>query len=473
MSLHKNLLAADIHVYYAFTYADAVARTGALGLVATDCGKVAWQLNENSFWVLVDHSPVTWVALSTTALEFNKVEIEIRKSTSGTLAKGKAVYAVGWDEVHNISLCELAKADSLSTMPVCGIVNVAATDTVSGKMMVVGAIPEIDTSAFTANALLYCSATTAGALTSTPPSGPNVLQTLGFCIVSDATHGVIGNNTWMHRPVQYITVPAALGTAACGTSNQASASDHVHPHGDLAGNSFHSAATGSTAGFESAADKTKLDGITVDAAAGTGSLRTIGTGALQACAGNDSRLSDGRTDANAIHKNVSAEISTVTEKTTPVAADLLLIEDSAASNAKKKLQVGHLPSSTYKQSVFGDIAVDTTSTSTVWADLLSVSITTGANFILVRASASLSNSNSSKNMFLRLVIDGVAKRAALSRTSALDVAEGFSLCWRQAVTAAAHTVKLQWMTDSNTIQCRPVTVPDQEHCSLLVEEVTA
>lgn len=35
--------------------------------------------------------------------------------------------------------------------------------------------------------------------------------------------------------------------------------------------------------------------MAVDAAAATGSLRTIGTGALTACAGNDSRLSDSRT----------------------------------------------------------------------------------------------------------------------------------------------------------------------------------
>jgi hypothetical protein len=48
-------------------------------------------------------------------------------------------------------------------------------------------------------------------------------------------------------------------------------------------------------------------------------------------------------DADAIHDNVSAEISAVTEKTTPVSADLLLIEDSAASNAKKRAQLGNLP----------------------------------------------------------------------------------------------------------------------------------
>lgn len=51
----------------------------------------------------------------------------------------------------------------------------------------------------------------------------------------------------------------------------------------------------------------------------------------------------GGPDADAIHDNVSGEISAVTEKTTPVSGDLLLIEDSAASNAKKKVQIGNLP----------------------------------------------------------------------------------------------------------------------------------
>ena len=50
-------------------------------------------------------------------------------------------------------------------------------------------------------------------------------------------------------------------------------------------------------------------------------------------------------DATAIHDNVSAEISAVTEKTTPHDDDLLLIEDSQASNAKKKLKISNLPSS--------------------------------------------------------------------------------------------------------------------------------
>lgn len=48
-------------------------------------------------------------------------------------------------------------------------------------------------------------------------------------------------------------------------------------------------------------------------------------------------------DTSAIHDNTASEISAITEKTTPVDADLLLIEDSAATNAKKRVQVGNLP----------------------------------------------------------------------------------------------------------------------------------
>jgi len=48
-------------------------------------------------------------------------------------------------------------------------------------------------------------------------------------------------------------------------------------------------------------------------------------------------------DSDAIHDNVAAEINAITEKTTPVSADLILIEDSADSNNKKKVQLGNLP----------------------------------------------------------------------------------------------------------------------------------
>lgn len=46
-------------------------------------------------------------------------------------------------------------------------------------------------------------------------------------------------------------------------------------------------------------------------------------------------------DSDAIHDNVSGEIHAITEKTTPIAADEIVIEDSASSYAKKRVQLSN------------------------------------------------------------------------------------------------------------------------------------
>lgn len=51
------------------------------------------------------------------------------------------------------------------------------------------------------------------------------------------------------------------------------------------------------------------------------------------------------TDTAAIHDDTGSEISAITAKGTPINADFLLIEDSAASNVKKRITIGDLPSS--------------------------------------------------------------------------------------------------------------------------------
>ena len=48
-------------------------------------------------------------------------------------------------------------------------------------------------------------------------------------------------------------------------------------------------------------------------------------------------------DSDAIHDNQSGEISAVAEKASPVAADLVLIEDSTDGDSKKRVQLGNLP----------------------------------------------------------------------------------------------------------------------------------
>lgn len=50
------------------------------------------------------------------------------------------------------------------------------------------------------------------------------------------------------------------------------------------------------------------------------------------------------TDTDAIHDNTAGEIAAITEKASPVGADLIVIEDSAAANVKKRVQLTNLPS---------------------------------------------------------------------------------------------------------------------------------
>lgn len=54
-------------------------------------------------------------------------------------------------------------------------------------------------------------------------------------------------------------------------------------------------------------------------------------------------------DVTEIITNNSGEINGFAEKTAPIAADLMLIEDSAATNAKKKVQLSNLPSRTVEK----------------------------------------------------------------------------------------------------------------------------
>ncbi len=91
-------------------------------------------------------------------------------------------------------------------------------------------------------------------------------------------------------------------------------------------------------------DKTAITGKTLVTAVGTDHLLITDasdTDNLKKVLVSD--MLGGGTDAAAIHDDTASEISAVIEKVTPVNADLLLIEDSAAGNVKKRVQIGNLP----------------------------------------------------------------------------------------------------------------------------------
>ena len=70
------------------------------------------------------------------------------------------------------------------------------------------------------------------------------------------------------------------------------------------------------------------------------------------------QLGAGGTDADAIHDNVANEITAIAEKASPVNADVLVIEDSAASYAKKKVQITNLPAGTPGADSINDTHID-------------------------------------------------------------------------------------------------------------------
>ncbi len=65
MGQHKDItVAKGVHISHAFTFADATARNAASGLVAADEGKIARQLDDDSFHVLQDSTVPTWAAIT-------------------------------------------------------------------------------------------------------------------------------------------------------------------------------------------------------------------------------------------------------------------------------------------------------------------------------------------------------------------------------------------------------------------------
>ena len=67
MTVHKSTPLGQMHVPYNWTYADAAARNAAAGLTADDVGKLARQLDNDSLWMLTDHTVPTWTAFGSSS----------------------------------------------------------------------------------------------------------------------------------------------------------------------------------------------------------------------------------------------------------------------------------------------------------------------------------------------------------------------------------------------------------------------
>lgn len=105
------------------------------------------------------------------------------------LTDGQIVYISGAQ--GNRIAVKLAKADSETTSAgTLGMVTEPIAIGAEGFITVVGTVNKLDTTGLTAGALVYLSATTAGAYTTTPPTAPNHRVMLGYV---ERVHNIVGS----------------------------------------------------------------------------------------------------------------------------------------------------------------------------------------------------------------------------------------------------------------------------------------
>ena len=119
----------------------------------------------------------------------SKLEIPVRNETGSVIPAGSAVYITGAS--GNKPLISLAQANAEATSSkTLGLTTTSISSNNNGYVVLFGSLDKIDTLAYTAGQALWLSATTAGGLTTTPPSAPNHSVFIGVVITS-ANNGKI------------------------------------------------------------------------------------------------------------------------------------------------------------------------------------------------------------------------------------------------------------------------------------------
>lgn len=116
--------------------------------------------------------------------------VEATKDSVGTINPGEVVRIVGFNVGQGRPTVELADSSAASTMPAIGIARDSFTNSTSGFVVVTGSLTGQDTSSFSVGDELYVSET-AGALTSTRPTGTALVQKIAQVTRSNVSTGTI------------------------------------------------------------------------------------------------------------------------------------------------------------------------------------------------------------------------------------------------------------------------------------------
>uniref|UniRef100_A0A6M3IZK6 Putative tail protein n=1 Tax=viral metagenome TaxID=1070528 RepID=A0A6M3IZK6_9ZZZZ len=115
--------------------------------------------------------------------------ILVYNDSGDTILANRVVYATG--NTGNVPTIALAKSNSESTMPAIGVTIEDIANAAYGRVMQVGLLENIDTSALSVGDVLYVHDTVAGLVRITPPTTPALIQEIGTVLVDDASVGTI------------------------------------------------------------------------------------------------------------------------------------------------------------------------------------------------------------------------------------------------------------------------------------------
>lgn len=122
-------------------------------------------------------------------IDSNHVEVNCTNQTGSLIPAGTPVYQTGVSG-NNITIAP-ADADDAAKMPAIGLTTSAIADAAEGTIVILGVVNGLNTSAFLAGDTVYVS-TTAGALTTTAPSGETgLIQNFGRVLKVNASSGSI------------------------------------------------------------------------------------------------------------------------------------------------------------------------------------------------------------------------------------------------------------------------------------------
>ena len=264
--LHKSVPPQDRHAPHSFEYSNAAARLAATGFVAADVGKIALQLDNMSHWILSSYSPITWVSTaantpgSVTSIfgsEGVVSQVDYIRLNTGAAAGAAIVGKTFWDDANgtlattlkggNVTLqhgqelhvpaknitgsqindgkvvyisggtlgdTNIALAQANSTVQSDGVIGVATENipnNSTGFVTAFGYVNNINTSAFSANDIIWLSDSVAGGMTNVRPKHPNNAVKIGTCTYSHATLGRIHVSPQKYANASDIELPT-VGT---------------------------------------------------------------------------------------------------------------------------------------------------------------------------------------------------------------------------------------------------------------------